>query len=143
VRRSGIGADGAERLRRIPLFEDLSPGQRRMLARLVDQVSVAAGEEIFEQGAPGHEFIVLEQGSAEVFQDGVRINVLGPGDFFGELAVLRDGSARTAKVVTSSDVCALVFTAHFFHEARERLPQLAQPIDRAAKERLELDAGRA
>jgi CRP-like cAMP-binding protein len=136
VHRSSIGPDGAERLKQIPLFEDLSLGQRQMLARLVDQISAAAGETIMDQGTPGYEFMVLEQGSVEVLQDGMRIRLMGPGDFFGELAVLADGAARSASVVARSDVQALVFTAHFMHEMHERLPELGQRIDRVARERV-------
>jgi CRP-like cAMP-binding protein len=139
VHRSSTGPDGAERLKQIHLFEDLSLGQRQMLARLVDQVSAVRGETIMDQGTPGYEFMVLEQGRVEVLQDGVRIRLMGPGEFFGELAVLDDGAARTASVVALSDVQALVFTAHFMREMHDRLPELGARIDRVARERVERD----
>jgi CRP-like cAMP-binding protein len=140
MRRHSVGPDGPQRLERIPLFADLSPGQRQMLARLVDEVVAGSGETIMAQGGPGYEFMVLEQGAAEVLQDGERINAIGPGDFFGELAVLGDGGPRTASVIATSDARGLVFTAHFTREIRARFPLVKERIDRVARERLERDA---
>jgi CRP-like cAMP-binding protein len=140
MRRTSIGPDGAERLGRIALFEGLSYGQRQMLARVADQVLAAAGETIMSQGEAGYEFMVLEDGTAQVIQDGARVRVMPAGDFFGELSVLKDGAPRTASVVALSDVRALVFTAHYMREMHERVPELRERIDRAASERLERDA---
>jgi CRP-like cAMP-binding protein len=140
VKRTSIGPDGAERLGEIALFAGLSYGQRQMLARVADQVLAVAGEPIMRQGEAGHEFLVLEKGSAEVLQDGARIRVIRDGDFVGELAVLGDGAPRSASVVAISDLRALVFTAHYMREMHERVPELRERIDRAARERLERDA---
>jgi CRP-like cAMP-binding protein len=140
MKRTSIGPDGVERLAGISLFADLSHGQRQMIARLADQVIVGAGETIMDPGEPGYEFMVLERGSAEVVRDAQRVSVMGPGDHFGELAVLSDGTGRTARVTALTDVRALVFTAHFMHEMRERIPQLGERIDRTASERRERDA---
>ena len=139
MRRRSVGPDGAQRLERIPLFADLSPGQLQMLARLVDEIVAGSGETIMAQGGPGYEFMILEEGVAEVLQDGEQINTIGPGDFFGELAVLGDGAPRTASVVAASDARGLVFTAHFTHEIRTRFPAVKERIDRVARERLERD----
>jgi CRP-like cAMP-binding protein len=110
-----------------------------MLTRLADRLLASAGETIMEAGAPGHEFIVLEQGTAEVVRDGERVGVIRAWDFFGELAVLEDGSARSATVIARSHVSALVFTAHFMHEMCERLPLLGGRIERAAAGHRERD----
>ncbi|HTR88829.1 MAG TPA: cyclic nucleotide-binding domain-containing protein [Solirubrobacteraceae bacterium] len=143
MRRHSVGPDGPERLARIPLFADLSPAQRNMLARLVDEVAAAAGETIMAEGGPGYEFMILEQGAARVLQGGEEINTMGPGDFFGELAVLGDGAARSASVIATSDARGLVFTARFTREIRERLPLVRERIDAVAEERLRRDAQRA
>jgi len=139
VKRRRIGRDGAERLGRIDALRDLSLGQRRMLAEIADEITVPAGETLIRQGDPGYEFIMLEEGSAEVLQDGERINVVGPGDFFGELSVLEDGAARSASVVATTDVRAIVLTARFMREMRERMPSVGEQIDRTAAERRERD----
>jgi CRP/FNR family transcriptional regulator, cyclic AMP receptor protein len=135
VQRKTMGSDGASRLEKIGLFANLSTGQRRMLARLVDEVTAAAGETIMREGDFGYELLMIEDGTAEVLRDGSRINALGPGDFFGELAVLSDGGVRTATVVATSPLCAIGLTAHFMREVRERMPTVGEQIDRAAAER--------
>ena len=95
------------------------------------------------QGDPGYEFMMLEEGRADIVQDDERINVIGPGDCFGELAVLADGSARTASVVAISDVRAIVLSAHFMREMHDRLPSAGGRIDQVAGARVESDAARA
>jgi len=86
---------------------------------------------------------VIEKGTAEVTQSGRTINRLGPGEFFGELAVLGDGTPRTATVTATSPVRGLVFSAHFMREARKRFPVVGERIDAAATEHLQADAARA
>jgi CRP-like cAMP-binding protein len=137
--RRRLGRDGAERLGRIELLSDLSPGQRRMLASMADEAMATSGETLMRQGEPGYEALMLEEGSADVIRGGQVINVIGPGDLFGELAVLDDGVARTASVVASSDVRAIVLTAHFLRELRDRMPEVGAKIDRAAAEHREHD----
>jgi CRP/FNR family transcriptional regulator, cyclic AMP receptor protein len=135
MRRKAIGTDGASRLEKIDLFEGLSTAQRQMLARLVDEVTAAAGETIMREGDFGYELLVIEDGTADVLHDGSLINTLGRGDFFGELAVLSDGALRTATVVATSPLRAIGMTAHFMREVRERMPAVGEQIDRAAAER--------
>jgi CRP-like cAMP-binding protein len=111
-----------------------------MLGRLVDELTAEAGETIVAEGEHGYEFTIIEQGEADVLQDGQRIRLLGPGDFFGELAILEDGTPRTASVLATSPLRGLVFTAHFLREIRERVPLVGERLDRVARERLERDA---
>ena len=65
---------------------------------------------------------------------------MGPGDLFGELAVLTDGVPRTASVVASSDLRAIALGAHFMREMHARMPAAGAQIDRVAAERLDRDA---
>jgi CRP-like cAMP-binding protein len=139
MHRKSVGRDGAERLGKIELFAGLSTGQRQMLARLVDELSVETGEQITREGEYGHEFVVIEDGTADVFQGGSQINALGPGDFLGELAILEDGIPRTATVVATTPIRAIVLTAHFMRELRERWPSIGERIDSAADERRRRD----
>ena len=140
MQRTAVGPDAVEKFRDIPLFEGLSLGQRQMLARVADQVTAAAGETIMGEGEPGHEFMVLERGLAEVYVHGDPVRMMHAGEFFGEMAVLSDGAPRSATVIARSDVRAFVFTAHFTHEIRERMPALGERIARAAHERAERGA---
>jgi len=140
MRRKQLGSDGAERLGRIELLSDLPVGRLRELARLADEVTAEAGETLMLEGEPGFEFMMLEVGQADVIQGGERINVMDPGDSFGELAVLADGQARTASVVAVTDVRAIVLSAHFMREMAVRVPSAGTRIDGLAAERRERDA---
>ncbi len=142
MQRRSLGSDGADRLGGLELFAGTTVGERRMLARLVDEIVCEEGETIMQEGVSEYEFIVLEQGSAEVTRHGRPINQLGAGAFFGELAVLDDGAPRTASVTATSPLCGLVFTAHFMRETRERFPAIGERIDAVAKEHLQADAAR-
>jgi CRP-like cAMP-binding protein len=140
MQRKRLGRDGAERLGRIGVLSDLSLGRRRELARAADEVTAEAGEIIMLEGDPGYEFMMLEEGHADVIQDGERINVMGPGDCFGELAVLSDGDRRTASVIATSDLRAIVLTAHFMREMHDRLPSAGEHVERVAAARRGRDA---
>ena len=135
-----MGSDGAERLARIDALGGLSLGQRRVLAELADELRAGAGETLMAQGELGHEFVMLEEGEADVVMDGERVNQVGPGDVIGELAVLADGTPRTASVIARGDVRAIVLTARFMREMHERMPAAGAAIDRVATERRERDA---
>jgi len=139
MQRKRIGSDGAERLASIDGFRELSLAARRELARIADEVTAGPGEALMTQGERGFEFLMLEQGTAEVIMDGELINVLGPGAFFGELAVLNDGIPRTASVVAATEIRAIGLTAHFLREVRERMPSVGAEIDRVAAARIERD----
>ncbi len=143
MQRRQLGRDGAERLGEIDVLSDLSIGRRRELAALADELTAQAGETVMAQGDPGYEFMMLEEGHADVIQDGERINAMDPGDCFGELAVLSDGHARSASVVASTEVRAIVLSARFMRELHDRLPAAGERIDRVAHERAERDSERA
>ena len=118
-------------------------GQRRMLARIMDEVTADAGEVIMSEGDPGYEALVIEEGTADVLRGDTLINTMGPGDMFGELAVLGDGAPRTASVVASSSLRAVVLTAHFMREVHDRVPAVGERSERIAAERRERDAARS
>jgi CRP/FNR family transcriptional regulator, cyclic AMP receptor protein len=139
VHRKTIGSDGAERLQAIHLFAQLSLGQRRMVARLIDELVAEPGEELMREGELGHEVVFVEDGSADVLQDGAVINTVGAGDMIGELAVLETGAPRTATVVVASPLRGMVLTSHFMRDLRKHMPDIAQAVDRAAAEHRERD----
>ncbi len=139
MRRRSIGSDGAARLEAIELFADLTPAERQMLARLVDEVFVEPGEELMHEGDYGYELVCVEDGAAEVRQDGAVINTVGAGDTVGELALLDAGGTRTASVIATTPLRGVVLTSHFMHHVRGQLPALADAIDRAARAHRERD----
>src|SRR5262249_38698806 len=73
----------------IPIFRPLPEASLDVLARSLGPVDVGAGDVLFEQGDEGDAFYVVQDGEAEIWQDGVLVNEHGPGGYFGEIALLR------------------------------------------------------
>jgi len=84
-----------ELLKQTPLLAELGRRELEEVGRLVDEIDVAAGKVLMRQGETGREFFVLVDGSVGIDRDGTRVRALGPGDFFGEIALLSEGP-RTA-----------------------------------------------
>jgi MFS family permease len=92
-----------ELLRAIPIFSPLSPDVLEGLAARLEPVRVASGEEIVRQGDHGDRFFIVASGKVEVSIDGQAQGTLGPGEHFGEIALLRD-VPRTATVTARTEV---------------------------------------
>ena len=84
--------DEARTAEKVPLFAGLSEHELERLPRWADEIDVPTGKRLINQGAFPHEFMVIEDGTAEVTHDGTHLADLGPGDFFGEMALLLDTS---------------------------------------------------
>lgn len=87
-----------DRLKAIPLFASLDDETRRGVATFATETSVPAGKELVTEGDYAYEFMAIEEGEAEVVRGGERVATLGPGEFFGEIALL-EKTMRTASVV--------------------------------------------
>jgi CRP/FNR family transcriptional regulator, cyclic AMP receptor protein len=88
----------AEDLKRVPLFSELSQRQLRQLAKNFSDRRVPAGALLAKQGEmSGVAFFVIAEGEAAVIVDGTRVGTMGPGDHFGELAMISERE-RTATV---------------------------------------------
>ncbi len=125
----------ANRLRSIPLFADLSHKERETIARWADEVDVPAGYHLLDQGRFPHEFFVIESGTVTVTKDGTHIADLGPGDFCGEIAIL-EHERRTASVVTTTPVTAIVMLARDFEAMETAMPEVAARVHDAIRERM-------
>ncbi len=90
-------------LRPLALFAPLGPRVLEELARSSTRTTVAAGQPVFSQGDPGDRFYVIAAGEAQVLVDGVEARIEGPGEHFGEIALLRQ-VPRTATVIARSDL---------------------------------------
>jgi MFS family permease len=97
---------GLELLRRIPMFVPLTPATVEGLARKLVTVSFAAGEMVLQQGEESDRFFVIESGLVEVSRSGAVLRREGPGDFFGEIGLLRD-VPRTATITATEDTVLL------------------------------------
>ncbi len=126
----------AKRLEPLPLFRDLSRKERDQIARWTDEVDVPAGYPLLEQGRLPHEFFVIEKGTVAVAKDGEHIADLGPGDFFGEIAIV-EHDRRTASVVATTPVTAIVMLARDFETMAGVMPHVAEQIHEAIRERMQ------
>jgi len=91
----------AARLKKIPVFADLSDADLETVATLASEVSVPAGKELVREGDFSYDLLAIEEGTAKVERDGSQIANLGPGDVVGEFGVL-EGGQRNATVTATS-----------------------------------------
>lgn len=101
-------------LHRVPLFYGLNDRQLKKLASRFVSRKFAAGEAIVTQGDGGEGVFIIVSGRAEAIRerangDKLTVNTFGPTDFFGELALLNEGT-RTASVIATTDTTCLVLT---------------------------------
>src|SRR6188472_4054875 len=125
----------AKRLDGVPLFEGLSRKDREELARWADVVDLPAGYHLADQGAFAHEFFALLDGTVEVTRNGEHLVDLGPGDFFGEIALV-EHERRTATVRATTPVRAVVMHSREFGAMRSDMPAVCDRIEAAIRERL-------
>ena len=121
--------------KRVPLFAGCSKRELEEVAGIADEFTLESGKELTREGATGHEFLVLIDGSADVRRKGRKINTLGAGDFLGEIALVT-GTPRTATVITTSPARMLVVTARDFRRLLRRMPSLQIKVLEALASRL-------
>jgi CRP/FNR family transcriptional regulator, cyclic AMP receptor protein len=125
-----------EQLSRIPLFASLSGEQLAALARLSTVREAEPGVELVVEGAPGYAFFIVEEGSALVTSGGDELRQLGPGDFFGEIAVLETGE-RTATVTAATHLRVIVMLGRDFRMLERDWPDASELVRSAMAERIE------
>jgi CRP-like cAMP-binding protein len=118
----------------IPLFEGLAPEQLERIAGWLEPVDVPSGWFLLNQGSYPEGFFVVLEGEVTVERDGAAIATLGPGEFFGEIALLED-DRRTATVTTATRVKAAVMDAADFFEMCAEIPEVSSRITSAAMRR--------
>jgi CRP-like cAMP-binding protein len=122
-------------LHRIPLFSGFDRRKLERLGMLADEVDVGADKVLMRQGETGSEMMVIVSGRVAVERDGQRLNTLGAGDFFGEIALV-DGGPRTATVTTEEPTRVLVITHREFHALMEEFPEVAAQVLNALAHRI-------
>jgi len=122
-------------IRKVPLFVRCSRTELKEIAMLADEIDLNEGKEMTRQGTPGREFFVLLEGSADVKKNNRKVNTLGPGDFFGEIALV-SREPRTATVTATSPVRALVITDRSFRRLLDDAPRVQTKVMEALAERL-------
>ena len=122
-------------LQAVPLFSGLSDRDLKRLAKSLSERTFPAGHEITVEGKEGVGFFVIESGEVSVSRGGEHIRKLGPGDYFGEMAVIDQGP-RSASVVAESEVRCRGMTAWSFRPFLESHGEVAWPLLEALVKRL-------
>jgi CRP/FNR family cyclic AMP-dependent transcriptional regulator len=116
-----------DHLSKVRLFAACSNKELGIIGRASDEVSVAPGTELVAEGSSGHEFFLILNGQAAVKRNGRKIATLGPGQYFGELALL-DRGARSATVVSEEPMELLVLGQREFSAILDEVPGLAHKL---------------
>ncbi len=116
-----------EHLKAIALFSACTGKELELIGTTATQLRFPAGEVLAREGATGHEFIVIVDGTARVEIGGRTVATIGPGEFFGEIALL-DGGPRTATIVAETDLVAEVIGQREFTMLVEGSPHLAKNL---------------
>ena len=122
------------RLKDVPFFSSMSEQDLAAVAQQSDEISVAAGRVLAREGDLGEEFFVIESGTAEVTRGGAPVAKLGPGDFFGEIALIRE-ERRTATVTATSPMVLIVMTGSSFRSLDRSIPAVREAVSKALAER--------
>lgn len=128
-------APTAAELADVALFAELSDTDRATLAEWLEVEEIDSGQRLTHQGAAGYAFFILRAGAASVSVDGYVVRTLGPGDYFGEIAMLADGRQTATVQVTAPSVVWRMFGTRF-RELQAHHPTLAAELLRSATERL-------
>jgi CRP-like cAMP-binding protein len=125
----------ADALGRCPFFAELSRGELIGLAKATEDMEVEEGKVLTLEGGSGSEFFVIIDGEVAVTKDGTEIRRLGPGEFFGEIALIED-RPRTATVTAATPLRFFVLTRQSFRSLLAHQPELEQKVNAALQERL-------
>lgn len=129
-----------DHLASVPLFSACSKQDLQAVARASDELDLAAGRTLCEQGRVGREAFVILEGSADVIRSNKKIATLDAGACFGELALL-DHGPRTATVVAATDLKVLVIGAREFAALLDDVPSFARRLLKSLATRIrDLDA---
>jgi MFS family permease len=124
-----------ELLRSLPIFAPLPPVTTERLACRLERLAVPAGEAVVREGDPGERFYVVGEGELQVTVDGQAQRMLHPGDFFGEIALLKR-VPRTATVTARTAVVLYALERDVFVSAVSGHPQSAESAEAVISRRL-------
>jgi CRP-like cAMP-binding protein len=122
ARRSAL-----EELARVPLFSACSKKELQLIAKRAEHVDVPAGKVLVREGAAGAEFFVILDGTAEVSRHGSQVATLGPGAFFGDLALL-DRAPRNATITATTPMELMVLGQREFAAMIDDVPGFAHKL---------------
>jgi CRP/FNR family transcriptional regulator, cyclic AMP receptor protein len=117
----------ASRLKSNSLFEDVPDEELAQIAGFAQEVNVEAGRELVREGDFSYEFMVIEEGEAEVTRDGKHVNDLGPDDFFGEMGLL-EKTLRNATVTAKTPMKLITLTGWDLKRMERHIPDAIERV---------------
>src|SRR5918999_6056868 len=129
-----------EHLKRVPLFAKLGTHELERLGQLADEIEVGLDTVLAEEGSTGHEFFIVLDGRVMVLDGHTPVATLGPGEFFGEIALI-ESVPRTATVRAEGIVRLLVVGHREFHALMDEFPSVRRAVLDALAERLRRTEG--
>jgi CRP/FNR family cyclic AMP-dependent transcriptional regulator len=141
VSRIAAMADIGDALGRVPLFSGIKAKERKKLAARLGERTFTEGETVITEGQSGVGFFVIEEGNASVSVKGEIVRTLGPGEYFGEIALI-DSGPRSASVVATTDLRCRGMTAWEFRPFVEEHPEVAWALLETLTARLRAAEGR-
>jgi CRP-like cAMP-binding protein len=124
------------RLRKIPVFSDLSEEELGHIAALAAEVSVPAGKELVREGDYSYDVFAIEEGTASVERHGTHLDDVGPGDVIGEMGVL-ERAQRNATVVATSPMLLVTLTGWDVRRLRKTAPKAVEHLRAVVAQRRE------
>jgi CRP-like cAMP-binding protein len=135
-----VARPSVETLRRVPLFSGLEDRDLERIADSFKERNYGAGDTIAGEGQGGAGFFIIGEGTARVTVQGDERRTLGPGDYFGEIALIDEG-ARTATVSADTDMTCYAMTFWEFRPIVETDARIAWKLVQALAHKLrEADA---
>jgi CRP-like cAMP-binding protein len=125
-------------LKSVPLFEHCSRRELGKIAAITEEIAVEDGEVLITEGDRGRDFFVIISGEVEVRRKGRRVATLGPGTYFGEIALLSQ-QPRTATVRAVTPLRLLAIADRDFVELLDAIPELWLKVARSLAERVMAD----
>jgi CRP-like cAMP-binding protein len=122
------------RLKNVPLFSSMSEQDLAAVAEQTEELRVEAWTVLAREGELGEKFFVIEAGTAEVTRAGSRVATLSAGDFFGEIALLRE-ERRIATVTATSPMVLIVMSGSSFRSLDSSRPEIRETVSKALAER--------
>jgi CRP-like cAMP-binding protein len=129
-----------DRLGTVHLFEGCTNSDLQRIAALSVEVDAPAGRVLAREGDPGHEAFVIEEGTALASMPGRDPVRIGPGECFGELALL-EGAPRSATVRAETDMRLIVLNSREFGALMDAVPRVADSVRAAVAKRRQPDEG--
>jgi CRP-like cAMP-binding protein len=124
-----------EQLAKVPLFAGLDKKHLKQISGLVTQIEVKAGKDLTREGEHGNEFVIILEGEAEVKVGGKVVATRGPGDYFGEIALIAN-RPRTATVTAKTPMKLEVIGRREFQTMLHDNPSIATELLGIAADRL-------